>query len=60
VAVKNSIIWDVTLYSLVKFTCCLHDAGFVLGLPSDPEDRGDMFLQNVGLLLPENTAFSRK
>jgi hypothetical protein len=29
-------------------SCCLLHAGFLLGLPFDYEDGGDMFLQNTG------------
>jgi hypothetical protein len=34
---------------------CFH-TGFLLGLFFDPEDRGDMFLQNVSWLLTDHTA----
>jgi hypothetical protein len=30
------------------FACCPLHAGFFLGLFSNPENSGDMFLQNVG------------
>jgi hypothetical protein len=35
---------------LLCFACYLLHAGFLLGLLFYPEDRGDMFFQNVGLL----------
>jgi hypothetical protein len=35
--------------------CCLLYAGFLLGLLFDPEDRGDMFIRNVGWLQPDYT-----
>jgi hypothetical protein len=35
--------------------CCLLQACFSLSLHFDPEDRGDMFLRNAGLL-PSNNA----
>jgi hypothetical protein len=55
-----TIFWDITLFSPLKvnqrsegtycislFVTCFH-AGILLSLFFDPEDGGDMFLQNVG------------
>jgi hypothetical protein len=48
VVMKNTILWDMTPYSLLKanhhtsFHACI-----LLGL-FDPEDGSDMFLRNVG------------
>jgi hypothetical protein len=36
------------LESKKTVVCCLLHADFLLGLIFDPEDRGDMFYQNVG------------
>jgi hypothetical protein len=36
--------------------CCLLYADFLLGLLFDPEDKGDMFFQNVGRLSPNYKA----
>jgi hypothetical protein len=40
---KSSISWDIVLHSPFK-----DSAGFLLGSFFDPEDGGDIFLQNVG------------
>jgi hypothetical protein len=47
---KNLVILDRTL-----FAACFH-ADFLLGLFFDPEDGGDMFYRNAGLLSMEYTA----
>jgi hypothetical protein len=53
---KSTIFWDITLCSLLKVNCQVASrsllatsvhAGVLLGLFFDPEDGGDMFLQNV-------------
>jgi hypothetical protein len=45
---------DIMLYNPVKeehvTVCCQLHAGFLLGLDFDPDDEGDMFMQNVSLL----------
>jgi hypothetical protein len=41
VVMKSYIFWDIMLCSLLLAIC------FMLGLFFDPEDGGDMFLQNV-------------
>jgi hypothetical protein len=58
---KSSVFWDITPCSPVKLNkrllpCCLLHASFSLGLLSDPDDGGDMFLRNVGWLSPHYTA----
>jgi hypothetical protein len=40
---------------VARLATCFH-AGFLLGLFSDPEDGGDMFLRNVGCLSTDYTA----
>jgi hypothetical protein len=37
--------------------CSLHYAGFLLDLPFNPEDGGDIFLRKVGELLSAYTTF---
>jgi hypothetical protein len=44
VVMKNTIFWDITQSS----ACHLLSRWFLLGLFSDPEDVGDVFLRNVG------------
>jgi hypothetical protein len=55
VVMKTSIFWDITPCSPLKdnrrfrgalLATCFH-AGFLLGLFFNPEDGGDMFLQNM-------------
>jgi hypothetical protein len=54
VIMKSSIFWDITSCSLSKVnqwlsgTCYLHTR-CLLGLFFDPEDVGDMILQNISL-----------
>jgi hypothetical protein len=36
------------LFSFPFCACCLLHAGFLLGLPFNPKNGGDMFLRNVG------------
>jgi hypothetical protein len=65
---KRTIIWEVTPCSPVEVqqfgeTYCFHTghssafyllhSGFLLRLFFDPEDGGDVFLQNVGQLLTD-------
>jgi hypothetical protein len=45
VVMKISVFWDITLCSLLLATC--FHASFLLGLFSDTEDGGDIFLRNV-------------
>jgi hypothetical protein len=49
VTMKSSIFSDIMPCSMVKVNlpCHLLHADFLLGLFSDPEDVGDMFLQNI-------------
>jgi hypothetical protein len=51
---KSSLFWDITPCSPFKLCMPPAHAGFLLGL-FDPEDGGDMFLQNVGSLSADNT-----
>jgi hypothetical protein len=45
----SSIFWDITpCIPLIVNRRCMLQAGFLLGLLLDPEDGGDIFLQNVG------------
>jgi hypothetical protein len=49
VVMKSTVFWDITPCSPLKVNgpaACFH-AGIFLGL-FEPEDRGDMFLRNVG------------
>jgi hypothetical protein len=43
IEMKSSIFWD---HSVTELSTCFH-AGLLLGLFSDPEDGGDLFLRNV-------------
>jgi hypothetical protein len=59
---KSSIFWDITPCSLLKVnrcfreTCFLHLQGRRIATQeTNPEDRGDMFLQNVGWLSADYT-----
>jgi hypothetical protein len=62
VVMESYILWDITPRSPLKvnrrfgalFDTWFH-IGFLLGLFFDPEDGGDMFLRNVGLLQMEYT-----
>jgi hypothetical protein len=57
VVMKSTIFWDITPCIQLKvnrryggtvlLAICFH-AGFLLGLFFEPEDRGNMFLRNVG------------
>jgi hypothetical protein len=47
VVLKITIFWDITPFSPLLLSTCFY-AGFLLVLFFDPEDGGDMFLQNVG------------
>jgi hypothetical protein len=51
---KTSRAWNQS-ESRWQAELCFH-AGFLLGLFFDPEDRGDMFLRNVGWLSTDYTA----
>jgi hypothetical protein len=44
----SSIFWDLTPCSKQRSACYLLHIGFLLGLFFDPEDEGDMLLQNIG------------
>jgi hypothetical protein len=50
VLMKTSTFWDIMPCRPLKlsYACCLFHAGFLLGLLFNPEDVGDMFLQNFG------------
>jgi hypothetical protein len=54
VIMKSSVLWDITLCRPleVKLSCACHllHTGFLLGFFFDPEDGGDMFLRNVGVI----------
>jgi hypothetical protein len=52
IKIEEYIFWDITPCSPLKvnrtlFATCFQ-AVFLLGLFFDPEDKGDMFLRNVG------------
>jgi hypothetical protein len=61
VVMKNYIFWETTPWSPLKvnrrfvLATCLH-ACLLLGLSFDPEDGGDIFLQNVGGFSTDYTA----
>jgi hypothetical protein len=44
----NSIICVITVISIIALLSTCFHTGFLLGLFFDPEDGGNMFLQNVG------------
>jgi hypothetical protein len=46
VVMKSSIFWVITPCSKLLATC--FHSGLLLGLFFGPEDRGDIFLRNVG------------
>jgi hypothetical protein len=59
VVMKSPIFWDIKPCSLLEvnrrfyvsiYVCYLINVGFYLGSFFDPEDGGEMFLQNAGLL----------
>jgi hypothetical protein len=67
---KSSIFWDITPCSALKDSRRFGETylifgfplpgGFLLGLLLNPEDGGDIFLQNVGCLSTDYTALYPK
>jgi uncharacterized BrkB/YihY/UPF0761 family membrane protein len=47
-------------YSVLSFACYLLYAGFLLGIFFDPEDGGDIFLQNVDCFSTDCSALYRR
>jgi hypothetical protein len=47
---------NASILRVQSFACCLLQSGFLLGFFLDPEDGGDIFLQNVGWLSTDYTA----
>jgi hypothetical protein len=51
---KSSLFWDIILCNPLKLnqyfrgTCSLLQVGFLFSISFNPEDGGNMFLQNVG------------